>query len=81
MLKRKDGQMISKYNAFSPMPTTVEIWFEEIKDCIFFSGSCPEITAKVTKILSNKEYFKRLALMIPLWFAVGLGWVYKTFNH
>ena len=74
MSKRKDGQMTSKYSTFSPMPTKIEIWFDKIKDCLFFfSGSCSEITAKVTKILSNKEYFKRLALMIPLWFAVGLG--------
>ena len=38
-----------------------------------FRGSCQETTIKLIKILSNKEYFKRLALMIPPWFAVGIG--------
>ena len=71
MSKRKDGQMTSKYkNSLNSVQCLLQLKFDYN---LFFSGSCPEITAKVTKILSNKEYFKMLALMIPPWFAVGLG--------
>lgn len=72
--------LVSKVHSV-PCPLKLKSNLTKLKIVFFFSGSCPEITAKVTKILSQKEYFKRLALMIPLWFAVGLGWVFQTFNY